>query len=79
MDKPDGPDELSRDILQELREAEASIVRGETFLSSQEVLECLNKAKEALKSAIYMLIKEWNIPPEPDPQPEKTTYRKKHD
>lgn len=72
MDKPDGPDELSRDILQELREAEERIVRGEPYANYQEALEFLGKAKEALRFALYVLdIKERKIPPEPDPQPKK--------
>ena len=53
------------------------IVRGELYPNSQEALEFLGKAKEALRFALNVLdIKERKIPPEPDPQPKK---RKKTD
>lgn len=72
MEKPDGPDERSRGMLQELTEAQERIVRGELYPNYQEALAFLGKAKEALRFASYVLdMKERKIPPEPDPQPKK--------
>lgn len=67
-------DQLNPNILQELRQAEEMVFRGELYPNNQEAQkrEFLAQAKVAIKFALEVLdAMERKLPPDPNPQPRK--------